>query len=120
MRGNMANNIIHLEKDWQDTIQTHLPNTYTCNKLAGFYSLFSDATRLKIIITLLLKEMCVNDLANLLNINQTTISHQLKILKSMGAVSSYRKNKFIFYSVDNTLINSIMINGVDFILKKAQ
>ena len=116
----MEKGIIYLEKDWQDTIKEHLPNTYTCKKLAGFYSLFSDATRLKIIITLLLKEMCVNDLSRLLNINQTTISHQLKTLKNIGAVDCQRKNKFIFYKVNNEFINNIMINGVDFIMKKAQ
>ena len=114
----MQKSIIHVEEEWQNTLKNHLPNTNVCNKLAYFYSMFSDATRLKIIITLLLKEMCVNDLSQLLNINQTTISHQLKILKSNGAVVSTRNNKYIFYKVSDNFINNIMINGVDYILNK--
>lgn len=100
-------------------IRDNMPNNKVCNSLAIFYSIFSDSTRLKIIIALLLSEMCVNDISSLLNINQTTVSHQLKILKTSGAVSSKRKNKFIFYKVTDKFINNIMINGVDFILKKS-
>ena len=114
----MPKQIIHLDRNSQNIIQENLPNSEVCDKLAYFYSMFSDATRLKIIISLLLKEMCVNDLSQLLNINQTTLSHQLKILKSNGAVTTTRNNKYIFYKVNNKLINDIMINGVDYILKK--
>ena len=114
----MSKQIIHLDRNSQNIIQENLPNSEVCDKLAYFYSMFSDATRLKIIISLLLKEMCVNDLSQLLGINQTTLSHQLKILKSNGAVTTTRNNKYIFYKVNNKLINDIMINGVDYILKK--
>lgn len=114
----MRKPIIHLDEHAQETIKESLPNAQVCNRLAYFYSMFSDSTRLKIIISLLLKEMCVNDLSQILNINQTTISHQLKILKSNGAVSSTRNNKYIFYKVDDKFINDIMISGVDFILQQ--
>lgn len=110
--------IVHLDRGWQDTIKDSIPNPQVCEKLAYFYSMFSDSTRLKIIISLLLKEMCVGDLSTLLNINQTTISHQLKILKSNGAVTAKRHNKYIFYRVEDSLVNNIMLNGVDYILKE--
>lgn len=115
----MQDDIIHLDKTSQEIIKDHMPNTRVCDKLAYFYSMFSDSTRLKIIISLCLKEMCVNDLSKLLNINQTTISHQLKILKSNGAVTTTRNNKFIFYKVNSKLINDIMIKGVDYLLDKS-
>ena len=115
----MESNIIHLDSESQLILKENLPNTKVCDKLAYFYSMFSDPTRLKIIISLLLKEMCVNDLSKILNINQTTISHQLKILKSNGAVTTTRNNKYIFYKVNSKLINDIMINGVDYILTKS-
>lgn len=102
-----------------EIVRESIPSSKVCNSLALFYSIFADSTRLKIIIALLLSEMCVNDIASILNINQTTVSHQLKILKSCGAVTSKRENKYIFYKVNNKFINNIMINGVDFILKKA-
>ncbi len=110
--------IIHLDTQSQNIIKDNLPNTKVCNKLADFYSLFSDGTRLKIITALLQKEMCVNDLSLLLGVNQTTISHQLKILKSNGAVITTRNSKFIFYKVNSAIINNIMISGVDYILNK--
>lgn len=112
------NAIIHLDKSSQETLKESIPTNEVCNKLAFFYSMFSDSTRLKIIISLILKEMCVNDLAQILKINQTTISHQLKILKSNGAVTTTRHNKYIFYKVNDKLVSNIMINGVDYILKE--
>lgn len=105
---------INIEK----TIKENIPNKHICNYLASFYSIFSDSTRIKIIISLLLSEMCVNDLSRILDVNQTTISHQLKILKSSGAVSSTRKNKYIFYKVSDKFVSIIMHNGVDYILSK--
>lgn len=114
----MANTIIHLTPTTQSIIKEHLPNKKVCNKLADFYSIFSDETRIKIITALLLKEMCVNDLSQMLNINQTTISHQLKILKSNDAVTTNRHNKYIFYKVNSSIINNIMLSGFDYILNK--
>lgn len=99
-------------------IKTNMPNVAVCVSLAEFYSIFSDTTRLKILIALSLSEMCVNDLASLLDTNQTTISHQLRLLKNIGAVKSTRKNKYMLYKVTDKFINNIMINGVDFILSK--
>ena len=100
-------------------ILENLPNTKVCHKLANFYSIFSDVTRLRIIVSLLLQEMCVSDLSTQLGINQTTISHQLRTLKNIGAVTATRYNKFIYYKVNNKFINNIMISGVDYILETA-
>lgn len=107
-----------LSESLEKTIKDSMLSKQVCNNLANFYSLFSDSTRIKIIISLLLSEMCVNDLSRILDINQTTISHQLKILKSSGAVTSTRKNKFIFYKVSDKFVSVIMHNGVDYILSK--
>lgn len=114
----METNLIHLDKTCENIIKENMPSDKIVSNLSNFYSIFSDSTRLKILISLLLGEMCVNDLSNLLDINQTTLSHQLKILKTSGAVSTTRKNKFVFYKATNKFINNIMINGVDFYLEK--
>ena len=114
----MSEQIIHLDKYSQDTIKEYLPNHDICNKLSGLYSIFSDSTRLKIIVALLYREICVNDLSKILNINQTTISHQLKILKSIGAVTTTRINKYIFYKVTNKIISDIMLSGIDYITQR--
>lgn len=107
-----------LDENLEYTIKENMPSETVVTSLSNFYSIFSDSTRLKILISLLLGEMCVNDLSKLLNINQTTISHQLKILKTNGAVTSIRKNKFVFYRATNKFINNIMISGVDFYLQQ--
>jgi ArsR family transcriptional regulator len=114
----MNSNDLLLDTESQSLLKENLPNNKVCNKLACFYSMFGDPTRLKIIISLLIKEMCVNDLSKILNINQTTISHQLKILKTYGIVSSTRKNKFVFYHITDKFVNNIMINGVDYLINK--
>lgn len=114
----MEKNIVHLNEEIVNTITQNMPESKTFNNLAYFYSIFSDSTRLKILILLLLSEMCVNDLAQMLDINQTTISHQLKILKTYGVVSSTRKNKFVFYKITDKFVNNIMINGVDYLISK--
>jgi len=109
--------MIHLEKKQEQILKDNMPSLLVCNKLADFYSLFSDSTRIKILITLILNEMCVNDLSKLLDINQTTISHQLKILKASGLINCYRKNKFMFYSIKEEYIKNTMLTGLDFLIK---
>ena len=111
---------VFLEKSTQTLIKESIPSEQICSNLSSFYSVFSDSTRLKILISLLTCEMCVNDLSKLLGINQTTLSHQLKILKSNGAVTTTRRNKYIFYKATNKFVNNIMINGVDFYLEKTK
>ena len=111
-------NLTHLSYYTSEQLQASIPNQQVCEKLSSLYALFSDSTRLKIIVSLLCQEMCVGDLSQLLNTNQTTISHQLKILKNAGAVTSTRKNKFIFYKVNNKIISQLLIHGVDFISSK--
>lgn len=115
----MAGQIIHLNPSLQENLKEGLPNSEVCVKLTQLYSMFSDPTRLKIIVALLYTEMCVNDLSEMLGINQTTISHQLKILRSNGAVTTTRKNKFIFYKVNSHILNNIMLSGIDYISKKS-
>lgn len=114
----MPNNITHLSPKMETLIKENIPSNTICSNLSYFYSIFSDSTRLKILIALCLGEMCVNDLSTLLEINQTTLSHQLKVLKTSGAVTTTRKNKFIFYKITNKFVNNIMINGVDFYLNR--
>ncbi|MBQ0017247.1 MAG: winged helix-turn-helix transcriptional regulator [Clostridiales bacterium] len=94
-------------------VKFYLPEENKLNNLADFFSMFSDPTRLKIISALSMSEMCVNDIANILNLNQTTVSHQLKILKSMGTVKYRRDGKVIYYSLYDKMINDCLLVGVD-------
>ena len=93
-------------------INQYLPSEQDIQKMAIYFQNFSDGTRLKIISCLALCDMCVNDLSLVLNINQTTISHQLKLLKNQNIVSYRREGKIIIYSVNLNKINDTMFYGV--------
>ena len=62
-----------------------------------------------------LSKMCVNDISVSLNLNQTTVSHQLKILKAVGVVKDDRCGKVIYYSIATKTINEVMLSGVDYL-----
>jgi ArsR family transcriptional regulator len=108
---------VAIDQKTLSNLQYYMPENSTLRQLADVFSLFADSTRLKILSALALSEMCVNDLSTYLNINQTTISHQLRFLKNFNAVIDKRKGKYILYSLGNDFVQSIMLDGVDFILK---
>ncbi len=108
-----------LDEKTLQNLQYYMPENKVLQQLANFFSIFSDSTRLKILSALAVSEMCVNDISVSLNINQTTVSHQLKLLKSIGAVKDQREGKIIFYSIANKTINDVMLNGVDYLLQDA-
>lgn len=93
-------------------ILKYLPTNKDIEKLALYFQNFCDATRLKIMSALAMCDMCVSDLSNVLQINQTTISHQLKFLKTQGIVSSVREGKIIVYSLNEKKVNDIMYLAV--------
>ena len=74
-----------------------------------------DATRNKIICALCISEMCVSDLSRILGINQTTCSHQLRLLRAADIVTQRRDGKIIYYSLKNRKIENVLLAGVDFL-----
>lgn len=112
VRGFMKNFILLSERNKQEILD-YLPNENVTLKLANFFQNFSDTTRLKIITCLTMSDMCVNDISNLLNINQTTVSHQLKILRAQNIVNFKRNGKIILYSLASKNVNDMMLYGVN-------
>lgn len=107
-------NII-LDGNTQKLVSDYLPENYVLAGLADFFSVFSDATRMKIISALSISEMCVTDISEILDINQTTVSHQLKILRSSGMIQARRDGKTIFYSVASRIVDEVLLNGVSYL-----
>ncbi len=85
------------------------------NKLASFYKVFGDKTRLRIIIELSKSEICVSELTELLGMEQSAISHQLKILKQENIVKYRREGKCIYYSLDDNHVHNIIEQGIEHI-----
>lgn len=85
-----------------------LPKGEEIDRLAELFKVFADYTRLKIICALLEEELCVCDLCELLQMNQSAISHQLRVLKSAHLVKYRRQGKQVFYSLDDDHIVQII------------
>ena len=83
--------------------------------LAEFFKVFGDVTRLKLLSVLFHSEMCVCDLAKTLNMTQSAISHQLRILKQMKLVKNRREGKTVFYSLADGHIKTIINQGMEHI-----
>ena len=79
--------------------------------LASLFKMFGDGTRVKILHALELNEMCVCDLAALLGMTKSAISHQLKILKQNKLVKNRREGKSIFYSLADDHVRTIIAQG---------
>ncbi len=90
-----------------------MPNKHHIKNMTEFFYAFSDNTRLKIIILLLIKPLCVGEMTKVLDINQTTISHQLKILKAINIVSCDRMGKNIIYYIKNGSIEHVLNASVE-------
>jgi ArsR family transcriptional regulator, lead/cadmium/zinc/bismuth-responsive transcriptional repressor len=80
--------------------------------LAEFFKVFGDTTRIKILYALSEAEMCVCDIAALLNMNQSAISHQLRILKQSKLVKYRKEGKIVYYSLDDEHVKEIFHLGL--------
>lgn len=103
-------NVIH--KDTVIKVKEKLPKEETLYDLAELFKVFGDSTRIKILCALFESEMCVCDLSALLNISQSAISHQLRVLKSARLVKFRRAGKVIYYSLDDEHIKQIFDAGL--------
>ena len=104
-----------LDKRMQQLVTDYVPDGEILDELVCFFTIFADYTRLKMISALAISEMCVSDLSKLLKLNQTTVSHQLRLLKNLNAVKTNRQGKVIFYSLRNEALNDVLLKGVEFL-----
>lgn len=108
------------EKDFADTrgdiiksIQAKQPDIEVLYDLAELFKVFGDSTRIRILYSMFEKELCVNDIARLLNLSQSSVSHQLRILKTSKLVKFRREGKSIFYSLDDEHVRAIISMGME-------
>ncbi|MCQ2386864.1 MAG: metalloregulator ArsR/SmtB family transcription factor [Clostridia bacterium] len=106
---------ILLDKRLQNMIIDYVPEGEALESIVNFFSVFSDYTRIKMISALSISEMCVSDLSRLLKTNQTTISHQLRLLKTMNIVTFKRQGKVLLYSLKDERILEILLKSVEFL-----
>ena len=82
-------------------------------KLADLYKVFGDPTRIRILYALSGGELCVCDIAELLGMTQSAISHQLRVLKQSSLVKFRRDGKTVYYSLADAHVATILIQGLD-------
>lgn len=109
------NGYIHVDDATLKEIDKKMPPEEELQDLADFFKVFGDATRLKILYVLLSTEMCVYDIATVLQMSQSAISHQLRVLKQMALVKNRREGKTIVYSLADAHIVTILSQGLDHI-----
>lgn len=107
--------IIH--EDLLKIVNDTMPPGEELDKLANLFKIFGDPTRIRILFVLFEAEICVCDLARALNMTQSAISHQLRILKQSHLVKNRRDGKTIFYSLADEHVRSIIAQGREHILE---
>ncbi len=106
---------IHVHGKIVEEARAQMPAGEDLKDLADFFKVFADATRIKILSVLLHSELCVCDLAGILNMTQSAISHQLRVLKQMKLVKNRREGKTVFYSLADGHIKTILSQGMEHI-----
>lgn len=109
-------NIIH--EDVVRSVREQMPDEMPIYAVAELFKVFGDSTRARIICALRLEEMCVCDLAALLNMSQSAISHQLQILRSSRLVKSRKQGRVVYYSLDDAHIGEIFSMAFEHIMEE--
>ena len=102
---------LNVHPDVVERVQAQMPEEEALYDLAELYKVFGDSTRIKILYVLFEQEVCVCDLAQILGMTQSAISHQLKILKRSKLVTSRREGKSVFYSLADDHVRTIIGQG---------
>ncbi len=106
-----------VHKDIVEKVKKLLPDEEAIYDLADLFKMFGDTTRMKIMYVLLESEMCVCDIAEILGMTQSAISHQLRILKSSKLITSRREGKSIIYFLADDHVRSIVNQGMEHIFE---
>ena len=104
---------VQVHQDIVEKVDAEMPDEVILYDLAELFKLFGDSTRIKILYVLFASEMCVCDIAQLLGMTQSAISHQLQVLKKSKLVKYRREGKTVFYSLANDHVRTILGQGMD-------
>ena len=104
---------MHVHEDIVAQVKQSMPDEEVLYDLAELFKIFGDSTRIKILYVLSESEMCVCDIAQLLGMTQSAISHQLRALKQSKLVKYRREGKTIFYSLADGHVRTILDQGME-------
>ena len=104
---------LHVHEDIVKQVTERIPGEEVLYDLAELFKLFGDSTRIRILYVLFESEMCVCDIARLLNMSMSAISHQLRALKQSKLVKYRREGKTVFYSLADGHVRTILDQGME-------
>ena len=93
-------------------VKQEMPQEHIAQDAAEFFKAFSDKTRLRILSALAISELCVCDIAEVLGMTQSAISHQLRFLKELRLVSNRKEGKTVYYTLNDDHIGTILSQGL--------
>ena len=108
---------MHAHDEIVERVRKEMPGEDTLYDLTELFRIFGDSTRIRILYVLFEAEMCVCDIAALLGMTQSAISHQLRALKNARLVTSRREGKTVFYSLADDHVKTIINQGMEHILE---
>ena len=106
---------MHAHDEIIEKVKNDMPDEIMLYDLAELYKVFADSTRIKILYCLFESEMCVCDIAQLLGMTTSAISHQLRVLKQSKLVKFRRDGKTVFYSLSDDHVRTIIGMGMEHI-----
>ena len=106
---------MHAHHELVDAVKAQMPDDTRLSHLSELYRIFGDSTRIKILYCLFEAEMCVCDIARLLSMTTSAISHQLRVLKQSRLVKFRREGKTVFYSLSDDHVRTIISMGMEHI-----
>ena len=102
-----------LNSEMLENLVNNQPPEEVLYEVAEVFKVFGDSTRIRILYALFGNELCVGDIAEVLNMSQSSVSHQLRILKDAKLVKFRREGKSIFYALDDDHVYHIMEMGME-------
>lgn len=109
---------LHVHETAVEKVLSLLPPEERLYDLAELFRVFGDTTRIRILYVLFESELCVCDIAKLLGLTQSAVSHQLRILKDAKLVRFRREGKTVFYTLDDDHVRSVLELGMEHVLEK--
>ena len=113
MEKNASQDFLCLHEEAVAAVRKQMPDEDDLYDLAELYKVFGDSTRIKILYVLFAAELCVYDIAQLLGMTQSAVSHQLRILKNNKLVKFRREGKTVFYALDDDHVRAILSLGME-------
>ena len=110
--------VAYIDRKKVSSVKKRLKGESTMQHLSETFKVLGDTTRVKIIYSLSIEELCVCDIANLLGTSKSAVSHQLRILRNMRLVKNRKEGKMVFYSLDDSHINNLFSEGLRHVEEK--